>query len=432
MKLKFAASRRAARVFQNNMMRTILLLVLAATTDAVVELIIDTDLGFDVDDAGAIAVANHLQDLGLCELRGVVHNTGFVEGIGAVDSIMNYYGRGNDTRAYGAYKGAWASSDDAQAAQDRYATAMSERWPSRVAGAGDVGGAADAYGRLLAASTNGSVVIASIGEPTALRDALQAHKDLFAAKVKQIVYMDLGYNFGCGDAAGSDWSPWLGSTDGCAGAAKYVVDHMPASVQQVFSPAGEDVLTGSRFHDGDGCGAGPAKFAYETWTNYGSRPSWDLIATYYAVAGLESLYSTATRGTNAVDAAGNENFVADPAGPHLRVDIDPAHDGDVVRLLDDALCAAPCRGDCAGYEYRAMANCYDGHGATNLESPPDASAGAMTLAACLALCDATAACEAAGVRASGDGGLVDCYRKADVDLGACDAYYPFATWTKRA
>ena len=41
-------------------MRTALLLVLATTTDAVAELIIDTDLGFDVDDAGAIAVANHL------------------------------------------------------------------------------------------------------------------------------------------------------------------------------------------------------------------------------------------------------------------------------------------------------------------------------------------------------------------------------------
>ena len=62
------------------MMMRMLLLVLATATDAVVELIIDTDLGFDVDDAGAIAVANHLQDLGLCELRGVVHNTGFVEG----------------------------------------------------------------------------------------------------------------------------------------------------------------------------------------------------------------------------------------------------------------------------------------------------------------------------------------------------------------
>ena len=31
-----------------------------------VQLIIDTDLGFDVDDAGAIAIANHLQDIGAC------------------------------------------------------------------------------------------------------------------------------------------------------------------------------------------------------------------------------------------------------------------------------------------------------------------------------------------------------------------------------
>ena len=408
----------------------------AARGVALVELVIDTDLGFDVDDVGAVAVANHLADIGLCKIQGVVHNTGFVEGIGGADAVLNYYGRGGDAAALGAYKGPWASSPDAQKAQDRYTSSMIARWPPRVASYDDVANATEAYGRILATATNGSVVIASIGEPTALRDALRAHGDLFAAKVRQITYMDLGYNFGCGDAEGSTWSPWLGSTEGCAGAAKWVVEHMPPSVQQVFSPAGGDVLTGSRFHDGDGCGAGPAKFAYETWTNYGSRPSWDLIATYLSVVGLESLYSATTRGTNAVDVNGTEHFVPDDAGPHLRVDIDPSRNGDVVRILDDALCAAPCASReasaaCATYDQNPMANCYTDHGATQLETPPDASAGVMTLAACLALCDDTDECTAVGVRASGDDGLVDCYRKTDVDLSKCDTYYPFDTWTKK-
>lgn len=45
------------------------------------------DLGFDVDDAGALAVAHHLCSLDNCDIIGEVHNTGFVKGIGGVDII---------------------------------------------------------------------------------------------------------------------------------------------------------------------------------------------------------------------------------------------------------------------------------------------------------------------------------------------------------
>ena len=36
-----------------------------------------------------------------------------------------------------------------------------------------------------------------------------------------------------------------------------------------------DICTGGRFNDG--CGDGPAKEAYQIWTNYGCRWSWDPI-----------------------------------------------------------------------------------------------------------------------------------------------------------
>ena len=54
----------------------------------------------------------------------------------------------------------------------------------------------------------------------------------------------------------------------------------------------------------------------------------------------------------------------------------------------------------------------------------------MTLRACLDLCDATDGCTAVGARANGEDGQIDCYRKADVDVDACDDYFPFDTWTK--
>ena len=55
---------------------------LSTLSAAPVPLIIDTDLGFDVDDVGAVAVGNHLHDIGAANLLGVVHNTGFLFGIG--------------------------------------------------------------------------------------------------------------------------------------------------------------------------------------------------------------------------------------------------------------------------------------------------------------------------------------------------------------
>ena len=67
---------------------------------------------------------------------------------------------------------------------------------------------------MLTGAEDNSVVIASIGELTNLRDILKAEKDLFIRKVAKIVYVDGVYNFGCGMSDGTGWSPWLGSTGG--------------------------------------------------------------------------------------------------------------------------------------------------------------------------------------------------------------------------
>ena len=72
-----------------------------------VRLIVDTDAGFDVDDIGALAVANALQDNGECEIIAVGHTNGYDLGVGAVSTIMEFYGRQNIT--LGAYKGPWVS-----------------------------------------------------------------------------------------------------------------------------------------------------------------------------------------------------------------------------------------------------------------------------------------------------------------------------------
>jgi hypothetical protein len=172
------------------------------------------------------------------------------------------------------------------------------------------------------------------------------------------------------------------------------------------------------------------KDAYRRYTNDGSRPSWDPIAVYMAVNGYDSLYSSLTPVTVAVDYYGRESYNADTGANQFQVWIDGDHNGDVTREIDNMLCSAPCRGDCSGYEMNSMKNCYGGHGATDLEQPSTSSAGTMDLSECLALCDETDGCEGVAVSQAGSG-QVECYRKADIDIAACDSYIPFDTWVRK-
>ena len=74
-----------------------------------VSLIIDTDLGFDVDDTGAVCIANELMVRGEADILAIVHNTGFKLGIAGVSSINHYFG--HDFIPLGAYKGEFARYD---------------------------------------------------------------------------------------------------------------------------------------------------------------------------------------------------------------------------------------------------------------------------------------------------------------------------------
>ena len=82
----------------------------AAATGAPQRLIIDTDMGFDGDDVGAVCLGNALADAGLVELVAVVHNTGCKLGIGGVSAINHFYGR--DDVPLGAWKGRFGDDCD--------------------------------------------------------------------------------------------------------------------------------------------------------------------------------------------------------------------------------------------------------------------------------------------------------------------------------
>jgi inosine-uridine nucleoside N-ribohydrolase len=131
-------------------------------------LIIDTDMGFDVDDVGAVCMANALQKNGEAKILAIVHDTGFNKGIGGVSSINHYYG--HDDILLGAYKGEFGR--DGRNDQDKYLDDIINRFPGPVKTYDDVPSAVDTYRKALAAADDNSVHIASIGMTTNLRDLL--------------------------------------------------------------------------------------------------------------------------------------------------------------------------------------------------------------------------------------------------------------------
>src|SRR5210317_961434 len=74
----------------------ILAVIFCSTLYAKTKVILDTDIGSDCDDAGALAVLHKLADKDEVEILGVIYSSGKNKyGIGVCDAINTYYGRGD-------------------------------------------------------------------------------------------------------------------------------------------------------------------------------------------------------------------------------------------------------------------------------------------------------------------------------------------------
>ena len=369
---------------------------------------------------------------------GVGHTNGFVKGIGGVSTLMRYYGR--DAVPLGAYKGAWARDPHAgRGSADRYLSDLTGHWPAAVRTSAEVPNATAAYRAVLAAQPDRSVRIASIGITTNMRDLVasgpDAHsplggRELVAQKVELVVWMDMMYNFGCAQAASDDW---LGPDTGGHGSARAAVMNWPPSVKQIFSPLGGDVLHGGWLR---GCATrdNPCRQAFEDWGVGGTgRSSWDPIAVLLAARGPGGVHckEVDAGGWNEVAESGKETWHPGSGSNQSRVVYDGAAQAAISFELNQLLCKPP--GPWGGNWTAAPGfNCYEGHGATDLE-PGHSSAGTMSLAQCQAKCAGTAGCTSVTVSpAAGGAGLVNCYRKADVVLSHCDRRTGFSTYVHRS
>lgn len=291
----------------------------AAVRHRGVPLIFDSDLGYDADDAGALAVLHKLADRREVQLLATMSVVGDPQSAAALDVINTYYGR-PDTPVGALQSDRW---DDARGywyeEPTDFLAPLVRRYPSSIKDKTDAQEAVALYRKTLAAQPDKSVTIVAVGFALNLTDLLASAGDsvsplsgeaLVAQKVEQLVYMGSTArgerpDFNLGDGPFQD-----GST------AQRLLEHWPTPIVFVSAEVGNTVKTGSSLRDQ--LPENPVATAYDLYPGVdaaGQRPSWDLTAVLYAVRGGSAFWQLETDKHLVVEGDGTTHWAAGATEP---------------------------------------------------------------------------------------------------------------------
>jgi len=258
-----------------------------------VRIIFDTDMGSDCDDAGALAILHVYADRGLAEILGCIYSSGKVPyGAGVVEAINIYYGRPNIP--VGA-----AHDDKVGDPVDKMGTEKLAKdtaaFGNRIVHNRDAEEMTALNRKLLVRQEDSSVVYLTVGHTKGFHDLLVSKPDhisplsghgLVRKKVKRWVAMGA---LGADNKEGHYRKEWNFHFNGSAPYTKYLVTNCPVPI--VYIAAGTEVFTGRSLKTTEP--GNIVRTVYRDWlwnvekkTLDDQRPSWDLIAVYYAVEGL--------------------------------------------------------------------------------------------------------------------------------------------------
>ncbi len=261
--------------------------------------ILDTDIGPDCDDAGAIAVlCGYSRKLGF-DISAVINCTSNPYGDGAVDALVRLFG------LPGVPQGRFCRRSFLEE-HCRYNKPVALDYSKAYAGGElTVGDSLEVYRKSLEAAPKKGVTVVTIGQFNALAEIFEAEPELCAEKIYAIVSM-------------------AGSTD--ENVAEYnVVCDVPAA-KSVFSAAqkleiplillpfetGVDVMTG---FSADEAGRDALRDSYRYFTDGAMRRnSWDLTAVHFAAEGEGELYSLSAPMTADVLPGGQLKFCESEKG----------------------------------------------------------------------------------------------------------------------
>lgn len=302
------------------------------------KLFIDTDLGGDCDDVGAIALANILKNDGLIDIIGMSHTTSIECGAGCVDLINKYYGN-KDICVGSTRRDAYCAFDTNQYAEKMLNTLGNAentrlKYPDAVS----------VMRRALASADDESITMIFIGQLGDASDLLDSGSDeisplngveLVRKKAKKFVIMgglfreeDETVYFG-GSEYGAEYNIACDIRS-----AQNVVSKCPVRI--VFSDfkVGNQIRTGGRLLELNDM-KNPVTFAYAVFQN-SPRESWDLLAVLYAALGCDDIFMISNPGNVEISDSGETLFTECQSGRHyyLRINNDNEY---IVNKIDNIL-----------------------------------------------------------------------------------------------
>ncbi|HBH52659.1 MAG TPA: hypothetical protein DDY91_12300 [Planctomycetaceae bacterium] len=293
---------------------------------APVDLIFDTDMGNDIDDALALGVIHALQSRGECRLLAVTLSKDNEYAAPYVDLVNTFYGRGNIP--IGVVRNGKTPEDSPYIRVP--ATAMDEgrlRYPHDLKSGKDAPEAVQVLRETLAKAADGSVTVVVVGFSTNLARLLESPADkisplngvdLVKAKCRELVMMagmftaegrHKEYNVFIDLAAArkvyADWpTPLVTSGFEIGRAIKYPA----ASIEQDYRYVPHH----------------PLAEAYGLYQKMPyDRETWDLTSVLYAVRPARGYFGLSPEGTITVDEAEVTQFAAGESGRHRYLTVTP-------------------------------------------------------------------------------------------------------------
>lgn len=273
-----------------------------------VNIIVDTDIGPDYDDVGALAVLHALADKGCVKPLAVMASNKNELVAPSIDVLNTYFGRPGlpigAPKEKGADIGAW----------QKWPQMLVNKYPHDIKTTDEVPDAVKLYRKVLSQQPDSSVIIASIGFLTNLSNLLDSKADeyshlsgreLVKKKVKRLVSMAGWF------PEGREYNLYIDSS-----ASNNVFNHWPTTI--IFSgfEIGKEIKTGlGLIHDDDLKSPVKDVFAWcipKAKEDSAGRMSWDETTVLVAIRGAQPYFGL-KRG-HIIIQGGHNSWKDDPNG----------------------------------------------------------------------------------------------------------------------